>query len=376
MSDETKIVPQNIATELAALDAVRAGKIMTLPVALSFYELRNSDLTIDEVIITGVLDRRTKTMIVGKAKSGKTFFGLTLAVHIASGTELCGLEIPQAWSVLYVNYELRAHKLVNRLNSIIDRRFPFLDSENEARDLVATNLHVINLRGLAHTPEELANHIIAEAKLVCSAVIILDPLYLIFEGNENDSHAARAAVTLIDKIIEESGAALVYVHHDVKGRFPGEKANVDRGSGSGLLGRHWDSQISLTQHADSEGAIVLDFENRDDRPHDSMTLERTERGCFACSDLLPVKENKKSANQDRLSIEDQARYFEAGKDFVIARLKKSPRVLSSELRHWIQSQFGLSDRKTKQIVDEILEVESPDFKAEKPANNKYFFRAP
>lgn len=345
-----------------------------LPKAISLRELSAKEIAPNDPIITGVLDLGTKMMIVGKAKSGKTFVALTLAIHIAAGKAFSTLEVPSPRPVLYVNYELRELKLFERCHNIIYT--PGVGLQCDVWEIVTENLHLINLRGVNHSCDQLKEHIIQQAELIKPAVIILDPLYLLLNGNENDSQVARTAAFIIDEIVKKTGAAFIYIHHDVKGKHPGDRLNVDRGSGSGLLGRHWDSQITITPQADSGLAIVLDFESRDCEPHPAVVLERVSGGCFAPSELPPVKQDRTSERAGRLKEEDMIRYVKEALDYIAEKLNSNDRVQTSEVRRMLRGQCRLSDRKVDDVIARIpgdLSIAELPVRFIRTANNHNYF---
>lgn len=64
-------------------------------------------------------------------------------------------------------------------------------------------------------------------------------------GDENSAEAIGKFCALFDKIAEETGASMIYVHHHAKGAS-GTKKAMDRGSGSGVFSRDADAIIDFS----------------------------------------------------------------------------------------------------------------------------------
>jgi len=120
-------------------------------------------------------------------------------------------------------------------------------------------LEIINGRGL---PPLLEGNIFSELLEIASAydVIFIDPLYKVHSGDENKADDMKKPLLAFDMICEMSGAAVVYTHHNQKG-LSGDRKLVDRGSGSGIMARDYDTMISLSPHV-QDGLIVLDVLTR------------------------------------------------------------------------------------------------------------------
>ena len=74
-----------------------------------------------------------------------------------------------------------------------------------------------------------------------------------------------------DELAEQTGAAIIYVHHDTKGS-PGDKDIRDRGAGSNVLGRDYDACVTLTAHASDPDATVVEVLLRNYPPQDPFTI--------------------------------------------------------------------------------------------------------
>ncbi|MEN9846999.1 MAG: hypothetical protein RIS36_2146 [Pseudomonadota bacterium] len=338
--------------QLEEMDAAfRQEESSDLPPAVPLSEFLSGHFEPDVPAVTGLFDLGRKVMIVGKAKLGKTHFALSLALRLAEGRDLCELKIPSSLRVLYINYELHRNALRKRLDALMATEW--LDRSGP----VARQVTFLNLRGYSYPPDTIVEHIIDQANQHQSQVIILDPLYLLVDGNENDSEAILALVKSIDRIIRDTQAAFIYVHHDIKGTYPGERLNVDRGSGSGLLGRHWDAQIALTEHAESERAVVFEFGSREYAPPPPMTMERT-NGCLVCSSLTPFKRTKNSDRRNEPTREEKAEMIREAASYAAELITLMDKAKTTEVKNFLQGRYpAIGERGARRLTYQLDGVE-------------------
>jgi hypothetical protein len=146
--------------------------------------------------------------------------------------------------VLYINLEVMQSDFEARYKSI------YKAYEKPATEAGQDNFDYWNLRGKAETLEKLAPKIIRRCRGRNYLVIIVDPIYKVQGGDENSAEAIGKFCALFDKIAEETGASMIYVHHHSKGSAGGKKA-MDRMSGSGVFARDADAIIDFS-------SLVLD----------------------------------------------------------------------------------------------------------------------
>jgi hypothetical protein len=74
--------------------------------------------------------------------------------------------------------------------------------------------------------------------------IVIDPIYKVNGGDDNDAKAVAKFTNVLDLIIQACGCSVIYAHHHPKGATGGRKA-IDRMSGSGVYGRDADTVIDF-----------------------------------------------------------------------------------------------------------------------------------
>ena len=234
-------------------------------------------------VIEGIIGSGDKLAIIGPSKARKSFFCLQLGLALASGKKLLAWRT-RKHRVLMVQCEIRDehyHRRVRRVAAAMG-----VSPEN-------LEMLVFNGRGTAVDVDRI--HWLAQ---ICkAAVILIDPLYKVMSGDENSQRDMADFLAGLDNMAETTGAAVVYVHHDAKGRA-GDRDSRDRGSGSGVLGRDYDACITLTPHADEPDAVVIETLLRNYPPQGAITA--TWDGCFRdAPDLLPLPETSRTAKAKR-----------------------------------------------------------------------------
>ena len=77
-------------------------------------------------------------------------------------------------------------------------------------------------------------------------VIIVDPIYKVITGDENNASDMGAFCGQFDYIAEQTGCSMIYCHHHSKGA-QGSKRAMDRASGSGVFARDPDAQLDIIE---------------------------------------------------------------------------------------------------------------------------------
>ncbi|MDY0276697.1 MAG: helicase RepA family protein [Acholeplasma sp.] len=208
-----------------------------LPRIISVAEFLGNPSKLPEEVIESVVRQGHKMMISGASKSGKSFLLIELAIALAEGTKWLGFQCRKS-KVMYINLEIDRNSLIHRFIDIY-----------EVLGIKPKNAHSIsiwNLRGSSKPLDELIQELIQKATLQGADVIILDPIYKVMMGDENNATDMANLTNLFDKICYETGCTFVYSHHHSKGA-QGFKKSMDRASGSGVFARDADAQVDMIQ---------------------------------------------------------------------------------------------------------------------------------
>ena len=193
---------------------------------------------LDEVLIDGIMRRGDKMCVAGPSKSYKSFALIQLALATACGLPWFGWEC-RPGRVLYINCELRGESFRKRVWEVADA-VPRAD-----RGRIADAVDVWNMRGRTQPLSTSKQHIIEQARSRNYDLVILDPIYKLFAGDENSAEEVSAFMLAIDELAMHLHASIVYCHHHSKGAKGGISAQ-DRFSGSGVFARDCDELIDIS----------------------------------------------------------------------------------------------------------------------------------
>ena len=233
------IVARNIGAEnYVAWEKWAAEQVDDLPQDISLDAVWNNMPPLKEELIPGVLRVGHKMLLAGPSKAGKSFLLINLCISIAEGREWIGLPCKQG-RVLYVNLELDENSCFHRFKEIYDK----LKITPQHPDCI----QIWNLRGHAVPMNRLAPILIQRFKEKRYEAVIIDPIYKVITGDENNATEMAAFCSYFDQVATEMGVSVIYCHHHSKGAT-GKYANAaDRSSGSGVFARDPDAILDLSQ---------------------------------------------------------------------------------------------------------------------------------
>lgn len=190
-------------------------------------------------LIAGVLRQGHKMLVVGPSKAGKSYALIELCAAIAKGGEWFGKRCAQG-PVLYVNLEIDRASCADRFKKVFEA--------TGVSGNYADNVTVWNLRGRCTTLDKLAPRIVRRAQkmAVAPVAVIIDPIYKVMTGDENSASDMGAFCNQFDYIAKETGASVIYCHHQSKGA-QGFKTAMDRASGSGVFARDPDAMLDISE---------------------------------------------------------------------------------------------------------------------------------
>lgn len=208
-----------------------------LPEMENMADLFDEPIVLAPELIEGVLRQGHKMLIAGPSKAGKSFSLIQLAIAIAEGWEWFGFKCQQG-KVLYVNLELDERSAKKRFADIYKEL-------GRGHDNVG-NIDVWNLRGKTSPMDKLAPKLIRRAQKSDYIAVIIDPIYKVLTGDENNAHDMSVFVNQFDMIATELQCSVIYAHHHSKGA-QGGKSSIDRSSGSGVFARDPDAILDLIE---------------------------------------------------------------------------------------------------------------------------------
>jgi predicted transcriptional regulator len=199
-----------------------------------------------EQIVEGLLHKGSKLSLGGSSKAYKTWLLAGLGIAVASGTDWMGFHTIKG-KVLYLNFEIQPSPWQSRLTSICKAK---------GIELEPDMFQLWNLRGYGADFRSLIPKIIERAQSEGYSLIILDPIYKLYGGtDENAAGDVAALLNALEHLAVETGAAIVYGSHFAKGNASAKEA-LDRISGSGVFARDPDSLIIFTAHEEPDAFTV------------------------------------------------------------------------------------------------------------------------
>ena len=209
-----------------------------LPAAQTLDEVWDNMPPLKEELIPGVLRVGHKMLVAGPSKAGKSFLLINLAIAIAEGREWLGMKCKQG-KVVYVNLELDRASCFDRFKEIYGKMGI---EPNHLKDIT-----IWNLRGHAAAMDRLAPILIHRFKSKDYAAVIIDPIYKVITGDENNATEMSKFCSYFDRVATEMEVSVIYCHHHSKGAT-GKYANAaDRSSGSGVFARDPDAILGLRE---------------------------------------------------------------------------------------------------------------------------------
>lgn len=287
-------------------------------------------------LIHGILRRGHKMLISGSSKAGKSFTLMELCVAFATGGDWLGFQCARC-KVLYVNLEIDRASCINRFLEI-------MRSKGLDRPAIGDRIVVWSLRGKAVPLDQLVPKLIRRMRENQFGAVIIDPIYKVIMGDENNASDMAKFCNQFDRIAEETGCSVIYCHHHSKGA-QGAKRAMDRASGSGVFARDPDAQLDMIELelTDAVRNTVAD--------HPLDTAWRLESSLREFPNIKPVNfwfrypvhEVDGSGRLEELSASGSA----------AANLAKSPNRTSAESRlHDLRTAFDvLQENGTAEIGD-------------------------
>jgi hypothetical protein len=189
-------------------------------------------------IIDGLLNRGEVSLLAAKSKAGKSWLLLQVAKCVGAGVPFLGFPTVGGTCV-FLNTEIADAAWEERC-----RR------QNEALGIFAPRIAHASTRGEEITIRNvipLLKAAILQKGIEQVDLICIDPYYTLTAGlDENAAGEVTAAMLGFQKMAEQLNAAIWIAHHFAKGDAAG-KAQLDRGSGSGVFARSVDNFFTLTE---------------------------------------------------------------------------------------------------------------------------------
>jgi hypothetical protein len=227
-------------------------KISNLPRVVSATELYEGKIVQARELLTGLLWDGL-TMLVAKPKAGKSWLTLAIAVHVAGGSKVEGLDCTETGPVLYAALEEPESRTISRLRKIAEPG-PW-----------AADVHfVYNLLPLMAGGFEQLSELAEQLK---PRIIIIDTLTALIKtgGSKRESDVFRsqyAEVSQVRKLAEQSRTAVILIHHSRKGVSDGA---IEAVAGTGGVAAAVDTVWQLKRKPEGEATLDVVGRESEDR---------------------------------------------------------------------------------------------------------------
>ncbi len=247
LNSVNKWADENIpAAERPATVSPPASPVVELPDLIDAAAFIVETIEPPAELVQGILHKGSKLVFGGSSKSFKTWCLLDLAISVATGTDwIC--RATAKGKVLFLNFEIQPHAWQRRIIAV---------AKAKGVELQPGQIILWNLRGHAAGFRLLMPRIIQRCRDENFALIVLDPIYKLYGGtDENAAGAVAELLNSLERLATETGAAIAFGAHFAKGNASAKEA-IDRISGSGVFARDPDSLLIFTKHEDDDAFVV------------------------------------------------------------------------------------------------------------------------
>ena len=216
----------------------RESQVDDLPPDTTLADVWNNMPPLKDELIPGILRVGHKMLVAGPSKAGKSFLLINLAISIAEGIDWLGMNCKQG-KVCYVNLELDSASCYRRFQEIYAKR---CIEPKHIKDIT-----IWNLRGKSAPMNRLAPILIHRFKEKNYAAVIIDPIYKVITGDENNATEMSEFCSYFDHVATDMDVSVIYCHHHSKGATSKYSNAADRSSGSGVFARDPDAILDLRE---------------------------------------------------------------------------------------------------------------------------------
>lgn len=277
-------------------------------------ELEARPLEPIEWVVDGLIPRGAYGIIGGEAKTFKSTTVLDLAFAVAYDRRFLGKYPVEQGKVLMIQSENDERQVQEQLQQM-------REASGMPR-LPKGQFLILSRSGfkLANPDTDTDHRVWAEQQLERErpSLLVLDPLYMIFRGDEKKSEDMQPILEWIQHISLEYNCTVLVIHHFNKGTAEGQRS-FNRLSGSGIFGR-W-LAVGMFMTREGRGS-KLEFELRVAAPPDAVYIEFT-RGKGQSYSVQVIEANIRDSDEGKRDTKTQQLTI---KDAVLDALDDGPQT--------------------------------------------------
>ena len=174
-----------------------------------------------EDFVEGLLVKGAMSVVYGESNSGKTFFALDLALHVATGRRWREREVEQGF-VLYLALE-GSHAILNRVAAF--KAEHGLEGQHLPFAIVPVSLNLLDPEADAQKVVDTARAVAAEYGVQPSLIVVDTLARAIAGGNENAPEDMGSLIRTGDALREGAPAHVMWIHHSGKDQARGARGH-------------------------------------------------------------------------------------------------------------------------------------------------------
>lgn len=276
--------------------------------------------------IDGLICSDAVTCVVGKPKSGKTFWSLDASLCVATGLPFHRRKVKQG-RVLYIIAEGGVARFRMRVAAWCKHHGVDPATLDGKFDVVARPLNLLASATVDELLELLGNY----------ALVVVDTLARTMVGRENDTEVMSLYVAALDRIRAATTATILVVHHVGWG-------DTSRGRGASSLAAAIDKEILIAEKDGVHAMRVTLDRNGPGDLREAYTFVLVPEAAEPGDDPTGVLELEgKVATKRALEQNDLTRIREKAIELVGQR--------TSRLIEWAEAEFGVGDRRARELVN-------------------------
>jgi hypothetical protein len=275
-------------------------------------------------------------ILAGPPKAYKSVIATDLAVSVASGTPfLDHFRVPKTGPVIIIQEENDPGEMQDRLQRIAHSRALTGAAELKHGRLSVTDdrslpIGLLNNEGFDLTDEDDIDWIVGEIERTEAILLILDPLYLMTPGaDENSASDMTPILKRLLRIKQQYGCGVLILHHEHKQNAANPRGQIDRISGTGVFGRWFESALIAERPDPGEPTVRLVPHHRSHAPQGVTYVEfdlGTEHDLHYSVDITRPKDERAEQHQKLAGLLEGAVYVP------FADLRKEMDVASETLQ--------------------------------------------
>lgn len=241
------VTSELVRSHLEAFDALEVEP-------MSLKTVITADLPSPPELIAGIMYVDESFAVVGPNKSLKSQTTLEIALCIALGRPWHGHKCKQQ-NVLYIDVENGLISTSKRIASLLHEMG--VNEEDISESFFLLSIPGMTIGGKPATFDTLGE-LVAQKKSTCDFdVLVLDPFYMLEDGDENDNAKMREWTSKLTKIQHDFKLSLIVTHHTAKDG--GSGGPLERARGGGAFGANFFGGMGI-QHLAPKPEQIAELE--------------------------------------------------------------------------------------------------------------------